>query len=80
MSQHRFYTDLIVLQKGGAGNPGFPGPDPVAGAQDAAALNVGWVVVWEDADRRVLDYLAATGFRQVREEQGVKLFRRDRDG
>ena len=77
LSQHRFYTDLIVQQKGGAGNPGFPAPDPAAGAKDAAALNVGWVVVWEDADPRVLDYLAETGFREVRQDRGVKLFRRD---
>ena len=71
--RHRFYADLIALQ-----NPDTPAPavDAPAGAEDARRSDVGWVVVWPDAHRRVLLFLTRTGFERAGEEDGILLYRR----
>jgi hypothetical protein len=51
-----------------------------ASAETARRLDVGWVVAWPDGNRRVLSFLERTGFRRVREEDGILLYRRDAAG
>jgi hypothetical protein len=72
LQRHRFYADLTALQ-----NPGVAAPavDVPASAESARALGVGWVVVWPDGQRRVLPFLEQTGFRRVREDDGILLYR-----
>jgi hypothetical protein len=73
--RHRFYADLMALQSAEA-----PAVDVRASADAVRRLDVGWVVVWPDGNRRVLPFLEQTGFRRVREEDGILLYRRDAAG
>ena len=76
LTQHRFYTDVLAIQKGLGNNPGFRPPDPREGADDARRLNVGWVVVWPDASSDVPEYLRRAGFVPDRNVDGIRLYRR----
>jgi len=68
--RHRFYADVMALQRA----DGTP-VDVRASAETARRLDIGWVVVWPDGDRRVLPFLEQTGFRRVREDDGILLYR-----
>jgi hypothetical protein len=72
---HRFYTDIIVQQLPDQPDFGFPPPDPEAGAADAAAMDVGWVVVWPEASSAVRRYIRAVGFRFEHRVEGIELYR-----
>lgn len=77
LAQHRFYTDLMLLQ-GGAYLTAAPvpsPPDPIAGRMDARVLGVGWVVIQPSADPAVFNYLRLTGFGLVNQQDGVSVYR-----
>jgi hypothetical protein len=74
--RHRFYSDLIALQTRPQGEASAPAVDPAAALQDVQRSDIGWVVVWPDADRRVLPYLEQAGFRRDSSDAGILLYRR----
>jgi hypothetical protein len=71
LAQHRFYTALLQVQRGGNLTP--TGVQE-AGA-DARAMHVGWVVVWQRVTRRLRRFLTETGFQFDYRAAGVSVYR-----
>ena len=70
------YRALLALQGDGDLPPGLVAPSPAEARADARALQAHWIVVWPEADRRVLRFLAELGYRRVGEADGALLYSR----
>ena len=70
-----FYSSVLALQRKPPGEPAPPAVDRAAAEADLRAIGVGWVVVWPEAHRRVIPFLAQLGFVREREEDGIIVMR-----
>jgi hypothetical protein len=74
LGSYPLYYSLIDLQ--GPAGASQPSPaSPALARASAQSLDARWVVVWPAANRRVLAYLRAVGYRQVTTEQGILLYK-----
>jgi hypothetical protein len=69
---HPFYLGLVEVQN----NEPVPAGQLAAARSDAAAMHVGWVLVWlRPWPRELRSYLASTGFRFDYRADGVSVYR-----
>ena len=73
--EHPLYRSLLTLQGAGSVAPPMAAPTTAAVVMDARRLQARWIVVWPEADRRVLPLLRSVGYRRAAEANGVLLFR-----
>jgi hypothetical protein len=70
------YRSLLLRQRNGEIPEGLDDPSRAEVVDDARALGANWIVVWPEADRAVLPFLGAIGYRRIAEDGGVLLYRR----
>jgi hypothetical protein len=67
----------LLLRQGGEGiPPGLRAPTREDVMSDARQLQAHWIVVWPEADRRILPYLADIGYHRRAEDDGAVLYGR----
>ena len=69
--RHAFYRWLIAAQHGLRGSAA----QQATARQDAANLDIGWVLAWRRLTPAVSGYLSATGFRFSYRADGVSVYR-----
>lgn len=72
---HPLYAAVLAWQTPGPSNAPLPVTNLAAAAQDARRLDARWMVVWPTANRRVLRLLTALGYRLVRADARILLYR-----
>ena len=70
------YRSLLLRQGDGDIPPGLDPPSRKDVITDAERLGAHWIVVWPEADRRVLPYLAELGYRRLGSDDGALLYGR----
>jgi hypothetical protein len=73
------YRSLLLRQRDGDIPAGLAMPDRKDVIADAERIGAHWIVVWPEADRKILPYLSRLGYRRLAAEDGVVLYG-DRDG
>jgi hypothetical protein len=70
------YRALLLRQGNGEVPPGVDNPSREEAIADARGIGANWVVVWPEADRALLPFLAELGYRRVADDGGVLLYSR----
>jgi hypothetical protein len=70
------YRSLLLRQGDGDIPAGLDSPNRNDVIADAERLGAHWIVVWPEADRRVLPYLTELGYRRRLAEDGALLYTR----
>jgi hypothetical protein len=71
LQRHRFYVDLLRVQKGQPVDPAAI----AAGLADARRMHVGWVLVWQPVTPQLAEFLRQTGMRLDYRADGVSVYR-----
>jgi len=74
VARHRFYADLMRVQKGQAAGAVDPAATAAARA-DARRMHVGWVLVWQPVTPQLARFLQQTGMRPDYRADGVSVYR-----
>jgi hypothetical protein len=69
--RHRFYVDLMRVQKGQPVDPAAI----TAAVADARRMHVGWVLVWQPVTPQLARFLEQTGMRPDYRADGVSVYR-----
>jgi hypothetical protein len=70
------YRSLLLRQGDGVVPAGLSDPGRAEVIADARRLRAEWVVVWPEADRRILPYLAGIGYHPIAAQDGAMLYSR----